>query len=73
MKIRPLVAWLIGIAAAALAFFTVGIWFIFNVTFSVVHGGFGGSGAVMLGSWIVVLAGCAALAYVVKKVITRRS
>lgn len=73
MKFSPLVAWLIAIAAAALAFFTVGVWFIFHVTFAVVHGGFGGSGAVMLGSWVAVLAGCAGLAYVLKRVITPRS
>jgi hypothetical protein len=56
-----------------LAFATVGIWFIFNLTYSVVHGGFGGSETVMVGSWAVTLAVCAGLAYVVKKAITRRS
>jgi hypothetical protein len=73
VKVHPLVGWLIGLGFAALAFSTVGVWFLFNMSYAVMHGGFGGSAVVFLGSWIVVLAACAGLAYLVKKAVTRRS
>lgn len=72
MKVRPLVGWLVGLSVAVAAFLTVGVWFIFNVTYSSMHGGYGGNGLAMMASWIGVPALCFCIAYAVKTAIVRR-
>ena len=62
-------AWLIGLAVAALGFIVLGVPLIFGVSWVWGHGGFGGSKLPLWITWIAVIAACFCLAYAVKMIV----
>ena len=71
-RVSPFVGWLIGIAAGVLAFVGPGSWLAFQVSYANMHGGYGETIAPTIIILAVVVAACAAFAYIVKRAITRR-
>lgn len=72
-RVHPALAWFVGIAAAALAFFTVGVWLLFNIAYSVMHGGFAGSAKVVFpAAMVAVSVICICLGCFVKRAVSRR-
>lgn len=70
MKVYTVAGWLIGLAAAAFAFFTVGVFVLYTVSYGAIHSDHGDNpaavAAVVLPTFIVVVATCLCLGYALK-------
>ena len=74
MKITPVIGWLIGAAVAAVAFFTLGIWILFAMSYGMIHSDAHDATKVIaiLGTWVAVLFGTFRFALAIKRTITSK-